>query len=107
MPGGYWFSPDSIASIAARLTTSGPSESGNPCPRLIESVATALADISAKIVVPNPCSRRLRYRFTTATVRGPREEHERDDREQHAPGQRDHIPPLVGCLVVREMTEVV
>ncbi len=37
-------------------TSSGPSVSGNPCPRLIEPVAVASADISAKIVVPNGAS---------------------------------------------------
>ena len=39
----------------------GPSVSGNPCPRLIDPVAAASADISAKIVVVNGWSRVLRY----------------------------------------------
>ena len=37
----------------------GPSRSGKPWPRLIDPVATARADISAKIVVPRPARRRL------------------------------------------------
>ena len=45
-----------MASTAASSTSAGPSVSGNPCPRLIAPVATASADISAKIVVPNPAS---------------------------------------------------
>ena len=59
-PGGYWLPrPARIASAAARATLAGPSRSGKPWPRLIEPVATARADISAKIVVPRPCRRRL------------------------------------------------
>ena len=42
--------------MAASSTSLGPSVSGNPCPRLMAPVATASADISAKIVVPNPAS---------------------------------------------------
>ena len=38
-------------------TSDGPSVSGKPCPRLIEPVARASADISAKTVVPSPCTR--------------------------------------------------
>src|SRR3954451_17595891 len=56
-PGGYWLWPSRIAWIAASATTAGPSVSGNPCPRLIAPVRTAGADISAKIVVPNPAMR--------------------------------------------------
>ena len=59
MPGGYWLCPDRIASTAASSTSFGPSLSGNPCPRLTAPVDTANADISAKIVVPNPASRRF------------------------------------------------
>src|SRR5690242_15075830 len=55
-PGGYWLTPVRIASTAASSTAAGPSVSGKPCPRLIEPVCTASADISAKIVVPKPAS---------------------------------------------------
>src|SRR3954447_3063573 len=51
-PGGYWLWPALMAAIAASAPSAGPSTSGNPCPRLIEPVRTASADISAKIVVP-------------------------------------------------------
>ena len=57
MPGGYWFCPERIASIAASDTSIGPSSSGNPWPRLMAPVAVARADISAKIVVPSPSRR--------------------------------------------------
>jgi len=45
-----------VSSTAASSMARGPSVSGKPCPRLIEPVAVASADISAKIVVPKPCS---------------------------------------------------
>src|SRR3954454_1253546 len=61
MPGGYWLWPSRTAVIAASSTSGGPSSSGKPWPRLIEPVATASADISAKIVVPKPCIRSTRY----------------------------------------------
>src|SRR5690242_10800536 len=51
--GGYWFAPDASASAAAASISGGPSVSGKPWPRLIEPVATASADISATMVVPN------------------------------------------------------
>ena len=60
-PGGYWLCPARMAATAASSTSGGPSASGKPWPRLIEPVATASADISAKIVVPKPCSRETRY----------------------------------------------
>src|SRR4029077_9620396 len=72
-PGGYWLTPLRIASIAASITSCGASVSGNPCPRLTESVATARADISAKMVVPNPARREVRApstATTTGSVRG-------------------------------------
>ncbi len=57
-PGGYWLPrPCMIASAAARAISGGPSVSGKPWPRLTDPVATASADISAKIVVPSPASR--------------------------------------------------
>ena len=56
-PGGYWLWPVLIAAMAASSTSAGPGRSGKPWPRLIEPVATARALISAKIVVPKPCSR--------------------------------------------------
>src|SRR5688500_13448454 len=46
-----------MASMAASDTSTGPSSSGKPCPRLMAPVAAASADISAKIVVPSPASR--------------------------------------------------
>src|ERR1700751_3844419 len=59
-PGGYWLPrPSRMASAAARAIWGGPSRSGKPWPRLIDPVATARADISAKIVVPRPSRRRL------------------------------------------------
>src|SRR3954447_7404193 len=61
MPGGYWLWPSRTAVIAASSTSGGPSSSGKPWPRLMEPVATARADISAKIVVPKPCIRSTRY----------------------------------------------
>ena len=54
--GGYWLTPARMAATAASSTSAGPSVSGKPCPRLMAPVATASADISAKIVVPNPAS---------------------------------------------------
>ncbi len=59
-PGGYWLWPARIAAMAASSTSGGPSVSGKPCPRLIEPVSTASADISEKIVVPKPWSREVR-----------------------------------------------
>ena len=59
-PGGYWLWPARIAAMAASATTAGPSVSGKPWPRLTAPVSTASADISAKIVVPNPCRRVVR-----------------------------------------------
>ena len=61
IPGGYWLWPARMAATAASITSGGPSSSGKPWPRLIEPVATASADISAKIVVPKPWSRDTRY----------------------------------------------
>jgi len=57
-PGGYWLPcPAIIAAAAAWAISAGPSVSGNPWPRLTDPVATASADISAKIVVPIPAIR--------------------------------------------------
>src|SRR5688572_32954649 len=56
-PGGYWLCPARIAAMAASAISIGPSVSGKPWPRLTDPVATASADISAKMVVPRPCSR--------------------------------------------------
>ena len=68
-PGGYWFAPLRIACTAASATSGGPSVSGKPCPRLTDPVASASADISAKIVVPSPSSRRaMSCRVTRATL---------------------------------------
>ena len=60
-PGGYWLTPSRIAATAASSTSGGPSVSGKPWPRLTLPVAVASADISAKIVVPKPCSLAVRY----------------------------------------------
>jgi hypothetical protein len=46
-----------IAWRAASSMNAGPSLSGKPCPRFTEPVATASADISAKIVVVDEVSR--------------------------------------------------
>src|SRR5579863_7807643 len=68
-PGGYWLPrPARIASAAARAIPAGPSRSGKPWPRLIEPVATARADISAKTVVPRPSRRRLRKGLLTLPI---------------------------------------
>src|ERR1700691_150839 len=65
-PGGYWLPvPARTASAAICAIARGPSTSGKPWPRLTEPVASARADISAKIVVPSPSRRRLsKGRFT-------------------------------------------
>ena len=52
-----------IAAIASARSSSGPSVSGKPWPRLMLPVATARADISAKIVVPKPRMRRTSGSF--------------------------------------------
>src|SRR5690606_39768548 len=70
-PGGYWLSPDLMASIAVSSTPSGPPVSGKPWPRLIAPVRTARADISAKIVSPNPCMRATRGSPTPTRVTAP------------------------------------
>src|SRR5277367_5140808 len=59
-PGGYWLPrPSRIAAAAAAAISAGPSVSGKPWPRLTDPVVRASADISAKIVVPMPVSRRF------------------------------------------------
>ena len=58
--GGYWLSPWRMASAAISLSSSGPSVSGKPWPRLTESVAVASSDMVAKIVVVNGRRRRAR-----------------------------------------------
>jgi hypothetical protein len=62
-PGGYWLWPVRMAVAAASSSAAGPSVSGKPWPRLTLPVRTASADISAKIVVPNP-----RIRSTSAVA---------------------------------------
>src|SRR4051794_13828238 len=49
-----------MAWTAASSTSGGPSVSGKPCPRLTLPVEVASADISAKMVVPKPCSLAVR-----------------------------------------------
>ena len=58
--GGYWLCPLRIACRAAWATSSGPSVSGNPWPRLTDCVSRARADIWVKIVVPKPWRRSVR-----------------------------------------------
>ena len=59
-PGGYWLPrPSRMAAAAAAAISGGPSVSGKPWPRLTDPVVRASADISAKIVVPMPVSRRF------------------------------------------------
>src|SRR3954454_11059835 len=55
--GAYWLRPARIACTAASSTSRGPSSSGKPCPRLIDPVRSASADISVKMLVPKPASR--------------------------------------------------
>src|SRR5215203_6610218 len=50
LPGGYWLMPEAMAARASSSMNAGPSVSGKPCPRLTDCVASASADISAKIV---------------------------------------------------------
>ena len=71
--GGYWLRPWRMASTAISLSSSGPSVSGKPWPRLTEFVARASSDMVAKIVVVKGCSRRVRRaspaaRSATATI---------------------------------------
>ena len=51
--GAGQFLPLVTAVAAARSIVSGPSVSGNPCPRFTDPVRVASSDISAKMVVPN------------------------------------------------------
>jgi hypothetical protein len=53
--------PPLMASMAASSTSRGPSVSGNPWPRFTLPVLTASALISAKMVVPKPCSLAVRW----------------------------------------------
>jgi hypothetical protein len=52
--GGYWLERVKKASAAACRTSSGPSPSGKPCPRLIAPPCRASIDISSKTVVGRP-----------------------------------------------------
>src|SRR5215470_6080431 len=101
MPGGYWLSPARMAATAASSTSGGPSVSGKPCPRLIEPVATASADISAKIVVPKPCSRLVRYGTSSLTTRSVRRSSDVDHPPEaeiahHVAHAGRHLRELVG-----------
>src|SRR5262249_22598766 len=72
-PGGYWLPrPARIASAATWAILAGPSRSGKPWPRLTDPVATARADISAKIVGPRPSRRRLTSGRLTSPMRSRR-----------------------------------
>src|ERR1700729_4172054 len=69
-PGGYWLPrPSRIAAAAAAAISAGPSVSGKPWPRLTDPVVRASADISAKIVVPMPVSRRFSNGRSTPAIR--------------------------------------
>ncbi len=102
-PGAYWLRPARIAAAAASMISAGPSTSGNPWPRLIESVARASADISAKIVVPRPSSRVAALAFVT----------DRSNRYVHLANRNDTTPEAVrysgrglrsGARAVHEMS---
>ena len=66
-PGGYWLTPDAIASCAAASIDGGPSVSGKPCPRFTAPVRAASAVISAKIVEVNGSRRGTKAFRRTAT----------------------------------------
>src|SRR5688572_23592232 len=55
--GGYWFGPSMVALAAAARTSSGPSESGKPWPRLIAPCLRASPDITSNTVVGNSANR--------------------------------------------------
>ena len=68
LPGGYWLRPSRMAVTATSRSSSGPSVSGKPWPRLIAPVAVASSDMVAKIVVVNGRRRRARYASPAATA---------------------------------------
>src|SRR5690606_28884147 len=90
--GGYWSDPPlRMDSAAACFTKSGPSQSGNPCPRLIASWAWANAVISAKIVTPKGWSRD--ETLISEESRGPRSTHPAQYPADGEPGSgRDRLP---------------
>ena len=57
-----------MAATATSRSSSGPSVSGKPWPRLTEPVAAASSDMVAKIVVVKGRSRRVRYASPAATA---------------------------------------
>src|SRR6516165_8225611 len=67
LPGGYWLWPLRMAATATSRSSSGPSVSGKPWPRLIDSVRVASSDMVAKIVVVNGRSRPARCSSAAAT----------------------------------------
>ncbi len=67
-PGGYWFRPSRMAATAISRSSSGPSVSGKPCPRLTAPVSVASSDMVAKMVVVNGRRRRARYASPVATA---------------------------------------
>src|SRR5687767_8804694 len=74
------------------MISAGPSVSGKPWPRLIEPVRSASWDISAKIVVPRPCSRvASRSPFTNALQSG------RLVITHHGQYEDDLASPFHGC----------
>ena len=58
--GGYWLCPSRMAATASSRSSSGPSVSGKPWPRLTAPVAVASSDMVAKIVVVKGRRRRAR-----------------------------------------------
>ncbi|MEI9932962.1 MAG: hypothetical protein WDM89_21125 [Rhizomicrobium sp.] len=67
--GGYWFGPSSKAREAASRIATGPSSSGNPCPRFTALCSTASADIWVKIVVPSAAKTGLALGIFTVLAR--------------------------------------
>ena len=64
-PGAYWLTPPWMALSAASLTASGPSKSGNPCPRFTALCLSARALNSEKTVVPK---RETRWRARAGSM---------------------------------------
>src|SRR6185436_964976 len=67
-PIAYWFTPSRIAFCAASLISSGPSKSGNPCPRFTAPCFAASAENSENTVVGKPATRRANGSLATARL---------------------------------------
>src|SRR6516162_4091350 len=97
--GGYWLLPRRIASAATSFSSSGPSVSGKPWPRLTEPVTVASSDMVAKIVVVN--GRRRRASTVSASPARTWERDTRGDGTRHR--VRFRAPPrapIVGGAVL-------